>query len=306
MPESDLSSEIAELERRLQDARASQDSTQRGCSGTPDRSHVSSKDVQHDFTITPATHNILLLGDSALPLGSFAFSSGLESFLAHRPRSKASRELEDFNRFLHLSLGSLASTALPFVIAAHQGHIPLTDLDNDLDASTTCCVAKRASIAQGNGLITLWDKSFKAQSNSSTATGMNEASVRATADLGHFVQALKTPRHQAEASLELHGHLAPLFGVLCAAMSVALDQALYLFLLNHAKTLLSAAIRASVMGPYHAQSILAGAWLMDRIREMVERETSTPRAIEDVGQTVPALDLWGGRHEIIYSRIFNS
>jgi urease accessory protein UreF len=27
---------------------------------------------------------------------------------------------------------------------------------------------------------------------------------------------------------------------------------------------------------------------------------------EDAGQVVPALDLWLGRHELLYSRIFNS
>jgi len=27
---------------------------------------------------------------------------------------------------------------------------------------------------------------------------------------------------------------------------------------------------------------------------------------EDAGQVVPVLDLWVGRHELLYSRIFNS
>jgi urease accessory protein len=37
---------------------------------------------------------------------------------------------------------------------------------------------------------------------------------------------------------------------------------------------------------------------------MIDREWMTP--IEEAGQTVPAMDLWIGRHEILYSRIFNS
>ncbi len=37
---------------------------------------------------------------------------------------------------------------------------------------------------------------------------------------------------------------------------------------------------------------------------MIEREWWTP--IEMAGQTVPMMDLWIGRHEVLYSRIFNS
>ena len=36
-------------------------------------------------------------------------------------------------------------------------------LDNDFDASTPCTVARRASIAQGRALLTVWERSFKAQ-----------------------------------------------------------------------------------------------------------------------------------------------
>lgn len=42
-----------------------------------------------------ALHTLLLLADSALPLGSFAFSSGLESFLAHhRPAATSTSQVQ--------------------------------------------------------------------------------------------------------------------------------------------------------------------------------------------------------------------
>jgi len=90
----------------------------------------------------------------------------------------------------------------------------------------------------------------------------------------------------------------------CLAMGIDIRQTAYVFMLNHAKAVLSAAVRASVMGPYQAQSVLASAGLQDIIVERIEREWET--APEDAGQVVPVLDLWVGRHELLYSRIFNS
>jgi urease accessory protein len=104
--------------------------------------------------------------------------------------------------------------------------------------------------------------------------------------------------------LPVNGHLAPLWGVVCLALGLNLEEAGYLFLLNHAKAVLSAAVRASVMGPYMAQNILAGQQLQDLIRRSLEKVWFLQP--EDAGQVVPAMDLWIGRHEMLYSRIFNS
>jgi urease accessory protein len=63
-------------------------------------------------------------------------------------------------------------------------------------------------------------------------------------------------------------------------------------------------VRASVMGPYQAQAVLASAELQSRIRGLVEEGWNSK--VEDAGQSVPLMDLWVGRHEKLYSRIFNS
>jgi urease accessory protein len=82
------------------------------------------------------------------------------------------------------------------------------------------------------------------------------------------------------------------------------SQSAYVFLVNHAKAILSAAVRASVMGPYQAQAVLRSRQLQVLVTECIETEWSTKP--EDAGQAAPALDLWLGRHELLYSRIFNS
>jgi len=76
------------------------------------------------------------------------------------------------------------------------------------------------------------------------------------------------------------------------------------FLLNHTKALLSAAVRLNVIGPYAAQNILAAPETL----EMIQRAQGVGLrvGVEEAGQTVPTLDLYQGRHELLYSRVFNS
>lgn len=249
---------------------------------------------------------MLLLSDSALPLGSFAFSSGLESYLAHHKQPASSPQLPLFNTFLRLSLATLASTALPYVLAGYRNPADIETLDNDFDASTPCTVARRASIAQGRALLAVWERSFKTQyrhSSRSTdahapAESDGSTSTIAVNALSSFSLALRSAPH------ELHAHYPPLWGVVSRVLGVPLDQAGYLFLFSHARTVMSAAVRASVMGPYQAQALLASRELQDRIRGLVSE--GWEKMPQEAGQSVPVMDLWVGRHEKLYSRIFNS
>jgi len=254
-----LNEEIAVLEEKLQNARSRLNTA----SNLPNGSYQAPIRAQSsDPTAEKASslHTLLLLADSALPLGSFAFSSGLESFLAHHPRTSTSPAPQTlFHSFLGLSLQSLASSALPYVLAAFT------------------------------------ERSFRAHHGDSAAAA-------AVAALDRFAAAVRAPA--ADAAYPPNGHLAPLWGVATRVLGVARRDALYLFLFSHARTVVSAAVRASVLGPYQAQFVLASAELRARIDGLIERHCTT--APEDAGQSVPVLDLWVGRHEMLYSRIFNS
>ncbi|KAH7087335.1 hypothetical protein FB567DRAFT_560188 [Paraphoma chrysanthemicola] len=284
-----LKDEIADLERRLQDAKAKL---------TEAPSLTAPSAVANDA----ALHALLLLADSALPLGSFAFSSGLESYLAHhKPTPPSASQLPAFNIFLRLSLSTLASTALPYVLAGYRTPCEIETLDNDFDASTPCTVARRASIAQGRALLAVWDRSFKSQYNNTTHA---HGSENGTSESDKAIKALTAFSAALRTSEVLNAHLAPLWGLVTRILSVPLHDAAYLFLFSHARTVISAAVRASVMGPYQAQAVLASAELQNRIRGLVDEGWST--STEDAGQSVPVMDLWVGRHEKLYSRIFNS
>ncbi|KAK0727907.1 hypothetical protein B0T26DRAFT_638976 [Lasiosphaeria miniovina] len=317
--------EIADLERRLAAAKAklARPTTIDSTANPPAARVAAGKSPPPPIpnTSSSATHFLLLLADSALPLGSFAFSSGLESYLAHSkaflaplPRNSNSSN-GSFAAFLPVSVSSYASTTLPFVLAAHRdassfafvsGSSPrlarLAALDDALDAAIVCTVGRRASVAQGRALLSIWERSFV---GTAPAAGAAEA-------LKPFVALLKSSSSSSSSSSSLgtdlpppvSAHLAPLFGAICQLVGLSLEQTAYVFMLGHIKALVSAAVRAGMFGPYQAQKTLAGGTVQGLIAAMIEREWDTP--VEMAGQRVPVMDLWFGRHEVLYSRIFNS
>ena len=299
--------EIAELERKLQLAKTRLNASHGnevailtkpanllksdGMGRKPSFLHSS-----HRTTAGPlapsSRHFLLLLADSALPLGSFAFSSGLESYLAH------TRPASSFPSFMNLSLSSYASTTLPFVIATHKNPSVLLEMDDALDAAMMCMVGRRASVAQGRALLSIWDRSFR----SALPPGASAADIQV---LKEFTFLLRSTSSTVSTDLPpASAHLAPLFGAIACILDMTLEQTVYVFMLSHVKALLSAAVRASMFGPYHAQKVLASVEVQDRIREVIKTEWNTK--IKDAGQSVPVMDLWVGRHEMLYSRIFNS
>ncbi|KAI3323184.1 UreF-domain-containing protein [Xylariaceae sp. AK1471] len=336
---SQLQNEIARLESQLAEAKQRLNTKRQAAVELADSSsHPTSPLINLIPTPTPAIpdsshHYLLLLSDSALPLGSFAFSSGLESYIAHArslsfSSSSSSASLlykPSFTSFLPLSLSSYASTSLPFVLAAHRDPSSIAELDDALDASIICAVGRRASIAQGRALLSIWDKSLAPSSaipandarralegyslllrRSSTSS---LASTSTTTSLTSKTPNNKTKKEREEEEEEVlpppvSAHLAPVFGAVAQLLGLSLRQAAYVFLLSHVKALVSAAVRASMFGPYQAQKILAGAEVQALITDMVEREWHVP--VEEAGQSVPVMDLWIGRHEMLYSRIFNS
>lgn len=129
------------------------------------------------------------------------------------------------------------------------------------------------------------------------------------------------------------GHFPPLWAVVTRAVGLSSAESAYVFLLGHAKAVAGASVRAGVMGPYQVQALLASAWLRTEIQramdggwrvektdeksgwwwdseEKEERGQKEERegtdGVEEAGQGVPTMDLWIGRHELLYSRIFNS
>ncbi|KAI1256196.1 hypothetical protein MGN70_002358 [Eutypa lata] len=362
----ELQNEIAELEDRLRKAKQRLLESKAPppppplspSASSPLHRHRHQLQIPHSLPHNPHQqqqqqqhHNLLLLSDSALPLGSFAFSSGFESYRAHARASRSTPRSFEVG-FLPLSVASFAATSLPFMLAGYRdpGSLASGVLDDACDAATICAVARRASVAQGRALLGVWEKSFVgavgaggcgggvgvtdgrgdgeqdyndpvralkqfaalvrlSSSNSSAAAARRRgaAAAAAAADLRRDNDEDEDedededdiPHPQAASA-----HFAPLFGVVARALGIPAPQAAYVFVLGHVRALTSAAMRAGVFGPFQAQRILAGDRARGLVAAAIAREWDTP--FERAGQTAPALDLWAGRHEVLYSKIFNS
>ncbi|MCJ1306911.1 hypothetical protein MMC25_000555 [Agyrium rufum] len=331
-------------------------------------------------TLPPSYHHsLLLLADSALPLGSFAFSSGLESYLAHakyfhelsppplhliptasissmptsRQPSHASSSLvgpspkspmvshswssqhtskaspkEHLLHFLHLSLSTHSHTTLPILIASYRNPDleSVIDLDDNLDASILCPVSRRASCAQGKALLSIWSRAFRyaaetIQFDNDDGREVHEAKMRRQQAIDALNQlpailnppnAKRSPQPPPSVSpfisspIPLYSaHLPPLFALVAHALLLPLPETAYTFLLKHAQSVLSAGVRAGVMGPFEAQGLLAGWWLRAEIEQVLKRDWDCP--VEEAGAWGGVMgDVWGGRHEGLYSRVFNN
>ncbi|EGO60893.1 hypothetical protein NEUTE1DRAFT_76476 [Neurospora tetrasperma FGSC 2508] len=300
-----IEDEIDDLERRLAEAKERQRQAQQ------QRSVVQ----ESNLGVISANHFLLLLSDSALPLGSFAFSSGLESYLAHNKSSSPSHSTSfvtnklpktklpppSFTSFLPLSLSSYASTTLPYVLAAHRDPAQLALLDDTLDATIVCTVGRRASVAQGRALLSIWERSLSSSLPPSSASA--EAAAAILKPFSALLRSAGAPPGWNDPP-PVSAHLPPLFGAICALVGLSLEQTTYVYLLSHVKALVSAAVRAGMFGPYQAQKTLASRQVQEMIGALMKREWE--RGVEEAGQSVPVMDLWIGRHEVLYSRIFNS
>lgn len=165
-----------------------------------------------------------------------------------------------------------------------------------MDACTLCPVARRASVAQGKALLTLWERALRRDAGPSL-------SATALADFSQSMRKLPSSGEE-EDTVELAGHFPLIWAAVTSALGITLHESAYTFLFNHAKAVVSAAVRASVMGPYAAQGVLASGCLRGEIEGAMEQCWGLE--VGETGQGVPMCDLWVGRHELLYSRIFNS
>lgn len=224
------------------------------------------------------------------------------------------------------------------MLAAHRDPslANLTALDDALDAAIVCTVGRRASVAQGRALLSIWERSFagaltergvaggggdadvnaalrgfsallrSCSSANSTTSTPTPALTNGNGDSAptHTTTTTTTPNNDPPPPPPVAAHLGPLFGAICALAGLGLEQTAYVFMLGHVKALVSAAVRAGMFGPYQAQKTLASGAVQGLVAAVVEREWETK--VEEAGQSVPVMDLWVGRHETLYSRIFNS
>ncbi|KAI7867937.1 hypothetical protein BDF14DRAFT_1797681 [Spinellus fusiger] len=238
------------------------------------------------FASHETSHWLLyILTDSALPTGGFVASSGLEA--TYQAGLLTAKNLPDF---VTSSAHAYAWQSNGFVRAGYEAPDHEDPVDQLKEADATCeavmasnAVAKRASLAQGVAMLTLYIKCF-----------LKSATPES-------VRVIKAWKQKIRAE-QVEGHFSICFGLVCRYLGVDLDNTLHLWLYLFTRSLYSSAVRLNIIGPYEAQRLL-----LDSCQPIEKIVKHTSHLTADTScQTNPLLDVCQGMHDRLYSRLFNS
>jgi urease accessory protein len=208
----------------------------------------------------------LALGDSALPIGRFVHSGGLEAWLAERPAVRPEQLLELIRTIVYEGVAPLDGAVLAHAHRALSVE-RLTELDWRLTARKLTPASRKASQACGRQLAALAPRLAPVDSL------VAEVSVAVRDRL-------------------TDGNLAVVEGTLGRALGLSVRDAVLTALRSTAAALLSAAIRLGAVSPTRAQTIL-----MQLSPSFAEAAAlSLALELEELSSTVPEMDIHAARH----------
>jgi len=214
---------------------------------------------------------LLQLGDSALPIGGYSHSWGLEAAI-DRGLVREAASLESWTRrFLRHVLGPLEGVVLGAVVRSPER---ADESNRLLWASLTPPTLRNASRDMGEQLASL------AENWTWAREGI--AALRSTP--------------------ALPWHHAVVFGVLANLAQASPREAVSLFLHQSALGVISAGVRGVPIGHTHGQQILAR--LHDDIAELAQ--TYYDKSLETAGSNCPAYEILCHEQSRLYTRIFRS
>lgn len=224
----------------------------------------------------PLAHLQLL--DSALPIGSFAHSFGLETLT----QESSVRTAEDLQSYAHTMLfGSWSSVDVfgvkgVYAFAKCEDYDALWRLDKMLHVSRSAREGREGAAKMGKRLL-------------------------------HLAQALHpelswAPLLEAVESGRAIGMHATVYGWACWQLGVSLDDAARGFLYGCASSTCANAVRLMRIGQTQAAQVLAA--LLPEI-EVAWQRVCDDDSLDFWSQT-PGSEVAGARHEALYSRLFMS
>lgn len=228
---------------------------------------------RQQITVDPLL-GALALGDSALPIGRFVHSGGLEAWLGEQPEVSCGQLLELIRAMICEGAATLDGAVLAHAHRATRLE-RLTELDRLLTARKLTPASRRASHGCGRQLAAL-------------------APQLAPADplVGEVSSAVEC-RHTS-------GNLAVIEGTLARALGVPVRDAVLTSLRSGAAALLSAAVRLGAISPSGAQTTLI------RLSESLVEAAALSVSLEllELSCTVPEIDIHATRHLRSYSKTF--
>ncbi|HVC20381.1 MAG TPA: urease accessory UreF family protein [Vicinamibacterales bacterium] len=220
----------------------------------------------------------LQLHDSFFPIGSFAYSDGLEAAVAHGLVADAEALAGWMRHYVEAVLPACDGPAVLGAAAAFGAcdWEALIALDRELTALKPAASIRAGSRQLGRQLVTTW------------------ARLHPSPPLAALVG-------QIEAG-HLAANLAVAHGAVCASAGLGAPEMLLGFAYGRLAGAASAALRLMAIGQQRAQEILTArlAELPAAVEAVVARGVRPPSSFS------PALDVEQLTHRLVYSRLFRS
>lgn len=186
----------------------------------------------------------------------------------------------------------------------HQAH-DLLRLDCLLDANMSNHVSRRASVRQGSGMLVTAMEVFSPKSTLENGiklalhVTLHESCTRC---FNNNVFAILKFLLTAQDNDEFNAHFAIVFGCICAIRRISCDSATKIFMFGALRSVLSAAVRQGLVGPYEGQRLQCDGQLMVPI--LMEKHKSVP--VEDAYIGFPLIDIMQSSHNHFFSKMFYS
>jgi urease accessory protein len=236
---------------------------------------------------------LLQLGDSALPVGGYTHSWGLETAIARGLVSDAA-SLERWTRlWLRRSFGPLEGVVVAAVcgFAAAESWPQVLEANQLVTASLNPVTLRKASQEMGEQLLQLaatWEWSRR-----------RVAELAARAD-GPDSQKLRTA--SADDGERATWHYCVAFGILGAFAKAGAEEALSVFLNQAVLGMIAAGVRGIPVGHTHAQQILA--YLHSDIEELTQ--SLARQDLQTAGSGCPSYEVLCHEQPRLYTRLFRS
>lgn len=226
----------------------------------------------------PALLALLQISDSAFPNGGFAHSYGLETYVQEGVIHSGESLLRFLAVYLQESLATSDCLALKLAYeAAEKGElVPVLELDQLLSAQKLARESREASIKTGIRML--------------------RVSERLTGDplLQEFSRLVREGRTP--------GHHVLVFALTSKALGLGLQEAGLTFVYKAAAGMVNSGVRLIPLGQNEAQVLLFSLSGIMRETLRISEELSW----EDLGTTLPGLEIRSMQHEYLYARLFIS
>jgi urease accessory protein len=218
----------------------------------------------------------LQLADSALPIGRFVHSHGIESWLHHGSETSPERLAELVEATVCEAVAPLDGVIVAHAHRANELAALLT-LDRRLTARKLTPAARSASEMCGRQLAAL-----------------APALAPADALVASFAETVRNH--------DTFGNLAVVHGTVARALEVPVAAAVLIELRGAAAAALSAGVRLGAVSPTRAQVILAG--LAPALEAAAERALDL--GLDELSSTAPELELCALAHRRADARMFST